>query len=477
MRRVIAGFILLVIVSVIPVFAAADSDKTIFAVGYATLKDADTVARIYSDIGLRWIKIPDLKWEYFEPDPPVAGKHIYKWERFDKFIAPYQKHGFNIQVILRANSSWASTPLRIQNAKNTVASQIASTPPKDGYWDDFGAFVSAFVERYDGDGFNDMPGLKRPITYIALDSEAQVHFHWQGSVEEYIRLLKVTYLAAKKANPDTKVMLSAINMGDLFDDLPSEELVGKRIENASPVHKRWFNFVRKTLSVSDYYDVVDFHYNRDYQGAFGVVDFIRKYSNKPIWAGDASSAPFLFGTAIKSYDNPREIFEKVKAAEEPESSWFRGEQAKLTVKKFVVAAGLGVEKVVIETTIPWSQSNSPREVDYTWDLQSLVDKEYNPYPVFYTLRLLIDKIDGFTSVQGLDLGRNIYAYRFMVRNKPVYIFWAQDQQEIKVDLAKVIPAGDRLLTHIVTNSGDPVVRTENIAGKDILLTDEPVFIE
>ncbi|MCK5797585.1 MAG: hypothetical protein KAI47_10400, partial [Deltaproteobacteria bacterium] len=72
----------------------------------------------------------------------------------------------------------------------------------------YAAFVKAAVERYDGDGQDDMPGLKNPVK------------HWQVSNEPtkeptndstFADLQRITYQAIKSACPDCVVLLGGVS--------------------------------------------------------------------------------------------------------------------------------------------------------------------------------------------------------------------------------------------------------------------------
>lgn len=459
--------------------------QSIFGIGYA--RPVPQIAEIYSQTGIRLAKIPGVDWQHIEPAPPINGVHKYKWNVLDKIVKNYQENGFHLQMVLHATSPWASKPLEITPRAGTMAENIAAAPPKEEYWDDYGEFIKALVERYDNDGIDDMPGLRFPVLYYEIESEAQMPVHWQGTVEEYIRLLSVANRSAKQANPNSKIILSGINLGDIFDDMPDEATVKARFDSLPPSHKPAIDFIKKTLKEKDYYDIIEFHYNRDYLGIYGTVQWIRQYSDKPIWAGDTTSAPWLFNTFVKPYPNPQELFESIKNGRQPETDWYRKEQSSLTAKKFIVAAEVGLERVIMETMMVWSVTGrSPVAVDYMWDLQSMIDKNKNPYPVFYTLKLLVEKIDGYDEVQKIDIGKGLFAYEFKVKGRPVYVFWYEDgipqgpndQAGSKtVDLSKIIGSKTVRVTHLITQPKQTQPKTEIMPANSIKINETPIFIE
>lgn len=75
------------------------------------------------------------------------------------------------------------------------------------------------MERYDGDGINDMPRLKRPVIYFELGNEVDYKRevfglnHGYMTPEEYVRKRLIPgYKAAKAANPNCIVMGAGLGM-------------------------------------------------------------------------------------------------------------------------------------------------------------------------------------------------------------------------------------------------------------------------
>lgn len=66
-------------------------------------------------------------------------------------------------------------------------------------------FVTATVERYDGDGANDMPGLVNPIKYWQVGNEPS-ELRRSGFAE----LQRMTYQAIKQACPDCMVLIGGV---------------------------------------------------------------------------------------------------------------------------------------------------------------------------------------------------------------------------------------------------------------------------
>jgi hypothetical protein len=88
-------------------------------------------------------------------------------------------------------------------------------------WSKYEVWISAIVERYDGDGKDDMPELEIPIKYWEIMNEPdlqyqnnlqeeetnQLNFYKQGPIE-YATLLINTSTIIKKTDPDAKILIA-----------------------------------------------------------------------------------------------------------------------------------------------------------------------------------------------------------------------------------------------------------------------------
>ena len=69
--------------------------------------------------------------------------------------------------------------------------------------EDYKNFLTKLIERYDGDGIDDMPGLKMPVRYweVLNEPEMQEEFltFFKGTYEDYVEILKISYKTIKSA--------------------------------------------------------------------------------------------------------------------------------------------------------------------------------------------------------------------------------------------------------------------------------------
>jgi hypothetical protein len=420
--------------------------------GYGIEYAAEGLAKVYSPLGANWAKIPLVDWGRIEPNPPRKGVHNYNWGKLDKIVSEYQRYGFKLLVVLKARCKWGSKPAR---AEHRDKAGYPSTPPKPEHLGDYASFVRSIVERYDNDGIDDMPGLKMAIGAYELESEAQHSLFWQGTPEEYGKVLQVTYKEAKKADPNTIIFLSGLNFADMFDDMISLGEVEQRI-NTLPTHQRSFageslSFINKALSYGDYFDMVEFHYVNDYKGVYRQVEYLKKElqrhgHTKPIWAGDATAGPaFVPNPASFNPYMPKsqaeqtfkQLENKRDAKHQQTTDWFFSEQSKNMIKKFVVGKEVGLAGIMMGNTKDWPGYSMPNFV-----FQGMIDQDKQPRPAFYAYQLLIEKLKGYDTIQRLKYESNVHAYRFSGGGKkPLYVAWAEKGGatiELKTN-AKTIP--------------------------------------
>lgn len=393
----------------------------------------------YKDIGAHWVKFQDCPWRDWEPQPPTDGKHTYTWEKFDNYVRWWQEYGYQIQVHLKTISPWAVQPPKGFFADNKdlmkKMAPFVSTPPKDEYWDDWGALIHAVVERYDGDGVDDVPGLKYPILYYEMESEAQ-HTYWMGTIEEYGRILQITYEEAKKACPDVKIILAGLNFGERAKDNPSEEEARRRVEEAAQAKpevadylRHIYEFIDKSLAMGKYYDIIEWHALGDYTEVPGTTAFIRRKLadlgfNKEIWVGDANSAPEVGTLAAwfskETYEgesgNINQILKTPTHKKYAEvRKWYRREQASHTVKMLTVAIDSGCKRTFVGMLEDWWWAPQPHH--------GLTENDGTPRPVFRAIQFMTGNLDDWQKEGRIQGEKGLYAFKFQFPDRDVYVVW------------------------------------------------------
>jgi len=152
--------------------------------------------------------------------------------------------------------------------------------------DDYKNFLTKLVDRYDGDGSNDMPGLTKPIKYWDVMNEPEFKMFFKGSKEDFIEIFNFSSKVIKEKQPDAVIVMAGA--------------AGMFPENK----KYWKSVLPK---IKDYFDIANIHHIVDPERQCDKELWVDEFAdllkslnlNKPIWVTEAMTC----GPPIKAYVN------------------------------------------------------------------------------------------------------------------------------------------------------------------------------
>ena len=161
-------------------------------------------------LGAGWTRWP-LYWERVETSPGS-----FNWSTYDQLVSADLRYGFNINAILLGRPAFhqdggsisgLSSPV-FADGSDSLASGAGINPANP-----WANFVFQAVSRYKPGGLLAAqqgwpPGYG--VRVWEAWNEPDLAMFWRGTVEQYARLLKVTYLAAHAADPDAQVMFGGL---------------------------------------------------------------------------------------------------------------------------------------------------------------------------------------------------------------------------------------------------------------------------
>lgn len=450
-----------------------------------------------TELGVAWLSLqPLVIWFILEQQP---GK--YDWSPLDKEVHWLQALNLDITMVLVPSNIFGE---RRKELTETIAEQSASDEyeslassftafmrsPQSKTWQLYPhndteplwvAFVKAAAERYDGDGVEDMPGLKFPVRNWHYVEEYPMP-DWD-SVDAYIRTLKLTSVAIKEANPQARLILPGLasNYARMFafaDGFIADEDAGMwngvrlsrlQVTSNAMLQQEKAEYESILREGKGYYDVVDIHlYEEKITFMEGKIDYLYHLMEEnnyvvPIWCIEGGG-PFKDPPGMET-----------KHGDPYFGSWSAQENAEFVVKMHVLAAAKGLER------FHWGLSGT-NDDDYwngPWTVMALMTYDRQKKPAYFAFQLMVQKLNGFTRVQDLSFG-TIRLFSFEINEKPVYVAWSEEG-EGTFDLSAILGNAALTITPIVTQSasdGQPlIVQPFQTSSLTVPIGTTPVFIE
>jgi hypothetical protein len=411
----------------------------------------------------------------------------------DAIIQRFGLHGFSLAWNLLPNAPWAY-PNKSECQPDTIlgipiyTKHCAPAPEFEQHWINY---ISAIVERYDGDGVNDMPGLLHPVRAYIMTGEIKFGISgkgdqekgpfWYDSIDNLLRMHRITYEAIHKADPSghSKLISSGALLSDLYADFPdypefdpvaSASVIQRRLrgENyrGSTYTAGWDSLKKMLASFAKDADGIEC----DYVGwhphfNWRVIDqefaFIHAYAgNKPIYVDDVWANLFAIGyagipgealftasrfpnrtwvkaingdfpnTLFASNDPYAELFQKLNTDHRAALEWYYANGARRLLKSFVSAFGEGA--IIVNFSGTNDLARGTPLVGRGWvggwiNLTGTYQEGYFEKPQYHTYKLLVEKLRDFTAVTEIPVSADprTRVYEFDRPRGPVYVLWSE----------------------------------------------------
>lgn len=408
------------------------SDNT-HAAGYGLMKD----------LGMTTIR-EGWNWKNVE-----VNKHEYvSWmDYFDQKAAEFSKMGTRVEAMITDTPDWASSDPQYASKTGWDASSPGRfTVPKGLYgsiFDDgtdvYKPGVKSNRDNYYADYIFDMAQRFKgkinvwqvwnepdyPLGELTAGTTASngVARYWTGSVQDYVRMLKITNTIVKGIDPNAKVALGGLGY---------DKYLAGIIENGG----------------APYFDIVDFHaYGSDKSSSNGVLNsdwgFLGRYQvmKKVLSEKGIKGKTFACSETGFSADKP-------------------SEQASYVVKLFATAVAQGDIEMV-----QWAVFTNPGHDNIGLVDQATLSQKTQGYQAykFAAAQLTGAKVDRAIAQAGIQ------GYRFhRVDGKALYVAWAK---EGNVQLSLPVTSGTVL---------DKLGSKQSASFKDgalaLTVTQDPVYI-
>ena len=256
------------------------------------------------DTGATWLR---LNFGYFAWGVMQKEENaVIDFSKTDEVVRNTQKEGLHLIITLFPYADWDQEE---KGEKCRVSNNDSSLPQNKGdfmteglpyyrcnpnNWTAYQIWLTAFVERYDGDGKEDMPGLEYPVNYYEIINEPDLTLgpnsdegtvYYLDTPENYAVLLKKTYPIIKLANNNAQVIIAA----------PA---------GVQPQFIKYWERIFSTPKIADYFDIANIHCisapNQDKNDPTSISaedlnvtvyqNLLAKYKiTKPIWVTEAEN--------------------------------------------------------------------------------------------------------------------------------------------------------------------------------------------
>jgi arylsulfatase A-like enzyme len=151
-------------------------------------QEMEQACKLIKDAGIGWVSTL-FEWKTIEPQD---GKFDFSLP--DRIYEITSRHQLGLLVLLGFSSQWGSSA-----PQGTTGRDLWVWPPKDV--DEFADYVYRTVARYKG-----------KIKYWQIWGEENSSYNWRPAPDaaSYLKLLRASYLAAKRADPDCLVVLGSL---------------------------------------------------------------------------------------------------------------------------------------------------------------------------------------------------------------------------------------------------------------------------
>jgi len=231
--------------------------------------------------------------QWVRPHPgPFIWNHIEKekgnftWDDVDKYVVYSQEHNQKILATIWPHANWEQKSCKRKKARSPFGKRFTKYLSKPCSMEDYKTFLLKLVDRYDGDGNNDMPGLTKPIKHWDIMNEPEFKMFFKGSKEDFVEIFNFSSKVIKEKQKDAVIVMAGA--------------AGMFPENK----KYWKSVLPK---IKDNFDIANIHHISTPDGKCDKELWVDEFASllkslnisKPIWVTEAMTC----GPPVKAYTN------------------------------------------------------------------------------------------------------------------------------------------------------------------------------
>ena len=219
------------------------------------------------------------QWVRPHPGPFVWNniekeKGIFSWDQADEYVTYAQNHNQTTIATIWPYANWEQKSCKRKKGRSPFGKRFAKYLSKPCSIENYKIFLSALVDRYDGDGTNDMPGLTKPIVYWEVMNEPEFKMFFKGTEDEFVEIFNFSSKLIKSKQKDAVIIMAGA--AGMFPESK----------------KFWKSALPK---IKDHFDIANMHHITPPDGKCDKDFWVGEFSqllkslniDKPIWVTEA----------------------------------------------------------------------------------------------------------------------------------------------------------------------------------------------
>jgi len=372
-------------------------------------------------------------FELFEWGMIEAEEGKFNFYQTDSYVEKAQVQGLHIVANIQPFAYWDQIKCHMDLTAPSDR-KPHDTKAKPCEMDLYRNFVTRLVERYDGDGIDDMPGLTIPIKHWEVMNEPEFTtgdlIFFQGTAEDYFEILKATYQTVKQADPEAVVV-----QGGMAGMMEIDTTFWQAVFDLGGAH---------------YFDVANMHSigHGEHLNIPAFKAFLARngINDKPIWVTEVQ------------YQQARQT-----------ENYTNADFAKILARSYIFALANGVDKLLyVNIKMPPAGKDGGPPFD---ERSALINDNGEKTALFYahlTVANMLGKLSSADTVEKIKETVGSWSitegqYKFTINGKVIYALWGSGS----------LPSAITGKARVTEISG----AQREVDASTLRLSDSPIFVE
>jgi hypothetical protein len=342
------------------------------------------------------------------------------------------------------------------------------------------AFVEAVVERYDGDGIDDMPGLTRPVRVWQVGAEyPRVWCTNQDAMgADFAGFMEETRARVMKADPGATFKMTGLvsegvrTLAFVDGEIEGDTLFvkGREVTREDVTTMTGYEALRESIETplrAGHFDAADIHLYGGLEEIPARVAWVQGIAGDvPVWAGEGGGP---FAGADADFDSG--CVDGMEYGDFVETDEHLERQAAYVVGYYLTGLAAGV------AVLAWHLPSEYEQWGCAFGDLNLLDAAGDPRPAYHAYSLLTEILQGYDQVEreAVDEPARLLHVTFEDSSRQIHVLWSAGG-ETTVDLSARID-GSVQIYRLPAARGETGKVPVDMQPSGLTVGRVPVFVE